>query len=87
MLISEEWVMSELGFYTLCSGLTLAFVGLWVWALVRSPKPIRKRGQSPLHYEIVEKPFSEPEGQTNQDGLTRLPDGADGRDEILSLPK
>ena len=30
MLIWEEWVMSELGFYTLCSGLTLACVGLWV---------------------------------------------------------
>ena len=79
--------MSELGFYTLCSGLSLAFVGLWVWALIRSPKPIRKRGENPLSYEIVEKPFLEPQGQTVKDGLTRLPDGADGRDEIFSLPK
>ena len=79
--------MSELGFYTLCSGLALAFLGLWVWALIRSPKPIRKRGENPLPYEIVEKPFLEPEGQAIPGGPRRLPDGADGRDEILSLPK
>ncbi len=79
--------MSELGFYTLCSGLALAFVGLWVWALIRSPKPIRKRREKPLSYEIVEKPVSEPEGETIQDGPRRLPHGADSREEILSLPK
>jgi hypothetical protein len=79
--------MSELGFYTLCSGLALAFVGLWVWALIRSPKPIRKRGENLLSYEIVEKPFLECEGQTVQDGPTRLPEAAHGREEVLSLPK
>jgi hypothetical protein len=37
----------------------------WVWALIRSPKPIRKRGENPLSYEIIEKPFWEPQEQTH----------------------